>query len=114
MCIRDRVCDNISESSPAYSASFADDIHIFYPCASWGPAYVIGPNDPEGTDTWGLMIPPGGLSLIHILLSQSGKISCHTKGCPLVDKSILLHHSTILERRFSLFSPLTGLSLIHI
>ena len=55
-----KVCDNISESSPAYSASFADDIHIFYPCASWGPAYVIGPNDPEGTDTWGLMLPPGG------------------------------------------------------
>ena len=24
-----KVCDNISESSPAYSASFADDIHIF-------------------------------------------------------------------------------------
>lgn len=55
-----KVCDNISESSPAYSASFADDLHIFYPCASWGPAYVIGPNDPDGADTWGLMIPPGG------------------------------------------------------
>ena len=52
--------DNIIESSPAYSASYADDIHIFYPCASWSPNYQITPNDPKGKDRWGLMVPPGG------------------------------------------------------
>ena len=55
-----KVVDNIIESSPAYSASYADDTHIFYPCASWSPNYVIGPNDPDGIDSWGLMIPPEG------------------------------------------------------
>ena len=54
------IVDNMDESSAAYSASYADDIHIFYPCASWTPAYTIAPNDPEGTDRWGLMIPPCG------------------------------------------------------
>lgn len=52
--------DNIIESSPAYSASYADDIHIFYPCASWSPNYQITPNDPDGKDRWGLMVPPEG------------------------------------------------------
>jgi multiple sugar transport system substrate-binding protein len=55
-----KIVDNIIETSPAYNASYADDIHIFYPCASWSPNYVIDPNDPKGIDSWGLMIPPGG------------------------------------------------------
>lgn len=55
-----KVADNISESSPAYNASFVDETHIFYPCAAWGPAYVIGPNDPEGADRWAMMVPPEG------------------------------------------------------
>lgn len=55
-----RIVDNISESSPSYSASYADDLHIFYPCAGWTPSYVIAPNDPEGKDAWGLMVPPNG------------------------------------------------------
>ncbi len=54
------IVDNMDESSAAYSASYADDIHIFYPCASWTPAYTIAPNDPDGADRWGLMIPPCG------------------------------------------------------
>ena len=54
------IVDNIVESSPAYAASYADDLHIFYPCASWSPNYTIGPNDPEGIDNWGLMVPPEG------------------------------------------------------
>lgn len=55
-----KIVDNIIESSPAYNASYADDVHIFYPCASWSPNYTIDPNDPKGQDSWGLMIPPGG------------------------------------------------------
>jgi multiple sugar transport system substrate-binding protein len=55
-----KTADNIVESSPAYSASYADDLHIFYPCASWSPNYQIAPNDPDGIDRWGLMLPPEG------------------------------------------------------
>ena len=54
------IVDNIIESSPAYNASYAERKHIFYPCASWSPNYVITPNDPDGVDAWGLMIPPEG------------------------------------------------------
>lgn len=54
------VCDTISSSSTAYAASYSDDTHIFYPCASWSPTYQILPNDPDADDDWGLMIPPEG------------------------------------------------------
>lgn len=54
------IVDNLDETSAAYSASYADDVHIFYPCASWTPAYTIAPNDPNGKDRWGLIIPPEG------------------------------------------------------
>lgn len=54
------IVDNILESSTAYSASYADKLHIFYPCAGWSPNYVIRPNDPEGAGNWGLTIPPKG------------------------------------------------------
>jgi multiple sugar transport system substrate-binding protein len=56
-----RTSDNITEGSPAYNASYVDDLHIFYPCAGWSPNYQIMPNDPNGpTHVWGLMIPPEG------------------------------------------------------
>jgi multiple sugar transport system substrate-binding protein len=55
-----KVVDNILETSPAYNASYADELHIFYPCASWSPDYQITPNDPNGIGRWGLMIPPEG------------------------------------------------------
>ena len=54
------IVDNILETSTGYSASYADDTHIFYPCASWSPTYTIAPNDPEGAGRWGLISPPGG------------------------------------------------------
>lgn len=54
------IVDNVVESSPAYSASYVDKIHIFYPCASWSPNYQIAPNDPKGIDAWRLMVPPEG------------------------------------------------------
>jgi multiple sugar transport system substrate-binding protein len=56
-----RTSDNITEGSPAYNASYVDDLHIFYPCAGWSPNYQIMPNDPDGpTHMWGLMVPPEG------------------------------------------------------
>jgi multiple sugar transport system substrate-binding protein len=55
-----KVVDSILDSSPAYSASYADDTHIFYPCAGWTPRYVISNNDPNGQGRWALMLPPEG------------------------------------------------------
>jgi multiple sugar transport system substrate-binding protein len=56
-----RVADTIMIDTPAYNASYVDNTHIFYPCASWSPEYQIGPNDPQGpTHQWGLMVPPEG------------------------------------------------------
>lgn len=46
--------------SPAWTASFADKEHIFYPCATWVPFFFIEANDPGGKGNWGLMQPPGG------------------------------------------------------
>jgi multiple sugar transport system substrate-binding protein len=55
------IADNILGDTPAYNASFVDDVHIFYPCAGWTPEYQIMPNDPNGpTHMWGLMVPPEG------------------------------------------------------
>ncbi|MDR2742495.1 MAG: extracellular solute-binding protein [Treponema sp.] len=55
------IADNIINDTPAWSASFVDDTHIFYPCASWTPEYQIMSNDPKGpTHPWGLIVPPGG------------------------------------------------------
>ena len=54
------VVNNMDESSAAYAASYADDVNLFYPCASWTPAYTIATNDPTGQGRWGLMLPPGG------------------------------------------------------
>lgn len=56
----EKIVDNILETSTSYSASYADKEHIFYPCASWSPNYVIQPNDPNGQGNWGLMVPPQG------------------------------------------------------
>lgn len=54
------IVDNISSTSPAYNASYPDETHLLYPCASWSPQYVIAPNDPNGAGKWGLIVPPGG------------------------------------------------------
>lgn len=54
------VVDNISGTSPAYNASYSENKHIFFPCASWSPTYVIEKNDPQSDGKWGLMLPPGG------------------------------------------------------
>lgn len=54
------IVGNLDIWSPAWAASFADETHIFYPCATWVPFFHIQANDPEGAGDWGLMTPPGG------------------------------------------------------
>lgn len=54
------ILDKLGTWSPAWNASFAQDKHIFYPCASWGPQFVIQPNDKDSQGRWRVMIPPEG------------------------------------------------------
>jgi multiple sugar transport system substrate-binding protein len=54
------IIDTIEQDSPAWRASMASRNHIFYPAAHWSPQWVIKPNDPDGNNTWGIIIPPGG------------------------------------------------------
>lgn len=48
------IVDTLEESSPALMASYADDTHIFYPCAQWSPRWILKPNDSR-VGEWGLM-----------------------------------------------------------
>lgn len=54
------IVDTMEMSSPSYNASIAEKNHIFLPCASWSPRWVIDLNDPDNNNMWGLMTPPGG------------------------------------------------------
>lgn len=54
------IIDKLDQWSPAWNASYASGNYIFYPCALWSPAFVIKPNDKDGSGRWGLMMPPGG------------------------------------------------------
>lgn len=53
------IVDTLEEGSPALMASYADDVHIFYPCAQWSPRWVLKPNDTRD-GAWGLMELAGG------------------------------------------------------
>lgn len=55
-----KVMDKIGAWTPAWNASYADQTHIFYPCATWSLSYCIAPNDTEGKGRWRLIEPPGG------------------------------------------------------
>ena len=52
------VVDKLVPWSPSWSASYALDQHIFYPCATWCIAGVIEPNNPDTDGRWGLMLAP--------------------------------------------------------
>ena len=52
--------DVLDFDSAEEGASYADDIHIFYPCANWSVKFTIKANDKEGEGRWGFMLPPGG------------------------------------------------------
>ena len=54
------IVDRLGQWSPAWSASFALDNHIFYPVAPWVPDAVIVPNDPTHEGRWGMIPAPGG------------------------------------------------------
>lgn len=52
--------DTFTNWTPQCNAAYADEHHIFYPCANWDITYRIKANDAEGSGNWGLMMPPGG------------------------------------------------------
>lgn len=54
------VADVLDFSSQEEGASYADDTHIFYPCANWSVEFTIKANDKDGSGRWGFMLPPGG------------------------------------------------------
>jgi len=46
--------------TPAQNASFTQDNHIFYLCATWGVSFVLKANDPDSQGRWRIMEAPGG------------------------------------------------------
>lgn len=52
------VVDTLGDMTPAWYASLSSKGYIFYPCPSWYPFYIIAPNDPDGENMWGIMMPP--------------------------------------------------------
>lgn len=54
------IIDVLDFSSAEEGASYANDVDIFYPCANWSVEFTIKPNDKDGLDRWGFMLPPGG------------------------------------------------------
>ena len=54
------VIDVLDYDSAEEGASYADDLHIFYPCANWSVEFTIKTNDTNGKGRWGFMLPPGG------------------------------------------------------
>lgn len=52
--------DNFTSDTPQANAAYADEFHIFSPCANWNISNGLKANDPEGSGNWGMIIPPGG------------------------------------------------------
>ena len=52
--------DTLVQWSNEWNASFTQKKHLFYPCPTWFPHFVIESNDPQGQGAWGLMTPPQG------------------------------------------------------
>lgn len=52
--------DNFTADTPQANATYADDNHIFHPCANWNISNGIKSNDPNGSGNWGMMMPPTG------------------------------------------------------
>ena len=55
-----KIMDTYQNGTPQANATYADDLHIMYPCPNWVINYYIKPNDPDGSGNWGLMMPAGG------------------------------------------------------
>lgn len=54
------IVDVLNQWTPAWSAAYALDKHIFFPAATWCIMGVIDPNNPGADDRWGLMTAPEG------------------------------------------------------
>ncbi len=54
------IADTISSWTPEWYASFADDTHIFYSCATWGVQSLLKTNDLDHAGRWRIMVPPEG------------------------------------------------------
>lgn len=54
------IVDGIDMTTPAWNATIAERNHLMVPCPYWGPNWLIGVNDPDNKNTWGLIIPPDG------------------------------------------------------
>ena len=52
------VCDTYQNGTAEGNATYADDIHIFYPCPDWAITYYIETNDPDGSGNWGIIKAP--------------------------------------------------------
>ncbi len=56
--------EGLIDKMDSFTAAWNDAIRgpsvIFFPCATWGPTWVIKANDPDSTERWGLMSPPQG------------------------------------------------------
>lgn len=46
--------------TPANNASYTQDNHIFYLCATWGIYFILKSNDPHSKGRWRIMQAPGG------------------------------------------------------
>ena len=55
-----KIMDTFQNGTPQANATYADDLHIMYPCPNWVINYYIKPNDPDGAGNWGIMMPAGG------------------------------------------------------
>lgn len=53
------IIDVLEEGSNEESASYGDDLHIFYAMPSYNLSQVLKPNDPEGEGRWGMILPTG-------------------------------------------------------
>ena len=54
------LADTLVQWGDEWNASVAQKKHLFYPCPTWFPHFVIESNDPQGQGAWGLMTPPQG------------------------------------------------------
>lgn len=52
------ILDTYQNGTAEGNATYADDIHIFYPCPDWAITYYIEANDPDGSGNWGLIKAP--------------------------------------------------------
>ncbi|GAK49887.1 extracellular solute-binding protein, family 1 [Candidatus Moduliflexus flocculans] len=52
--------DALLQWTTEWNASFTQKKHLFYPCPTWFPHFVIESNDPQGKGAWGMMTPPEG------------------------------------------------------